>query len=110
MDDAPMSLEKAEAAVLRDGAPLGLVAAAVEHRRWWLAQWPDGAAYVVGLLAQDVQEAVHARDPLWPACLESSCPERFAHPMFVEPELGPDPFWTCHRTGLPIAAVGRLLG
>ena len=40
---------------------------------------------VLGLLAQDVQEAVHAGDPLWPAC-----PEHRDHALFVEPDLGPD--------------------
>jgi len=63
---------------------------------------------VLGLLAQDVQEAVHAADPTWPPCSETSCPERHAHALFVEPDLGPDPFWTCHRTGLPVASVGSL--
>jgi len=83
---------------------------AVGQRGWWLSEWEAGAAYVLGLLAQDMQEAVHTTDPLWPACLESTCPERFTHPLFVEPDLGPDPFWTCHRTGLPVAAVGQLGG
>ena len=83
---------------------------AVSHRRWWLAQWPQGAEHVLGLLAQDAQEAVHAVDPGWPACREPSCPAVGAHPLFVEPDLGPDPFWVCHRTGLPVAAVGRLNG
>ena len=27
---------------------------------------------------------------------------------FVEPDMGPDPFWCCLRTGLPVAAVGSL--
>lgn len=84
--------------------------AAVEHRRWWLAQWPDGASYVVGLLAQDAQEAVHAVDPDWPLCREPSCPQLGRHALFVEPDLGPDPFWVCHRTGLPVAPVGSLSG
>lgn len=84
--------------------------AAVSHRRWWLSQWTQGAPHVLGLVAQDVQEAVHASDPLWPACTESSCPERSRHALFVEPDLGPDPFWTCHRTGLPVAPVGALRG
>ena len=84
--------------------------AAVEHRRWWLEQWPDGAEHVLGLLAQDAQEAVHAVDPDWPPCTEGSCPERGRHALFVEPDLGPDPFWVCHRTGLPVAAVGHLHG
>ncbi len=102
-------LEQAAAAVVRDGAPPALVEAALPARRWWLEQWPDGAPHVVGLLAQDVQEAVHATDPEWPSCTETSCPERHRHALFVEPDLGPDPFWTCHRTGLPVAPVGGLL-
>ncbi len=81
---------------------------AVAQRGWWLSQWEDGAPHVLGLVAQDVQEAVHAGDPLWPACTESSCPQRLRHALFVEPDLGPDPFWTCHRTGLPVAPVGGL--
>jgi len=51
---------------------------------------------------------VHADDPLWPPCPEETCPERLRHALFVEPDLGADPFWTCHRTGLPVAAVGQL--
>lgn len=82
-----------------------LLAPALEHRGWWLANWPDGAEHVLGLLAQDVQEAVHAgHDPDWPLC-----PEHRDHALFVEPDLGPDPFWVCHRTGLPVAAVGWLV-
>ncbi len=83
---------------------------AVEQRAWWLSQWEAGAPYVLGLLAQDVQEAVHVDDPTWPLCIETSCPAWQAHPLFVEPDLGADPFWTCHRTGLPVAAVGSLSG
>ena len=81
---------------------------AVTQRGWWLAQWADGAAYVLGLLAQDLQEVVHADDPQWPLCSETTCPARFGHALFVEPDLGADPFWTCHRTGLPVAPVGGL--
>ncbi len=100
------ALREAAAAVHRD---LGrdrhddLLLEAVEHRAWWLAQWEDGAPHVLGLLAQDVQEAVHEADPLWPPC-----PEHRDHPLFVEPDLGPDPFWVCHRNGLPVAPVGSL--
>ena len=84
--------------------------AAAEHRRWWLEQWPGGGEHVLGLLAQDLQEAVHAVDPGWPPCTEGSCPEHGRHALFVEPDLGPDPFWVCHKTGLPVAAVGHLHG
>ena len=95
----------------RDLAPLTYDAAleqAVGTRAWWLSEWAAGAPYVLGLLAQDLQEAVHADDPMWPLCSETSCPARFGHALFVEPDLGPDPFWTCHRTGLPVAPVGSL--
>lgn len=79
---------------------------AVTYRTWWLEQWPDGGDLVPGLLAQDVQEAVHAADdPLWPLC--PTCRD---HALFVEPDLGPDAFWVCHRTGLPLAEVGQLPG
>ena len=61
-----------------------------------------------GLLAQDLQEAVHESDAQWPRCTEPTCPAVGGHPLFVEPDLGPDPFWTCHRTGLPVAPVGGL--
>lgn len=102
---APRALVAADLADPRFEAALD---EAVAHRRWWLEQWPAGAPYVVGLLAQDVQEAVHADDPMWPLCTETSCPASLGHALFVEPDLGDDPFWTCHRTGLPVAAVGQL--
>jgi hypothetical protein len=98
------------AADLGDGRWDAAVDAACDHRRWWVAQWPDGAEHVLGLLAQDVQEAVHVSDPTWPLCHEDSCPAKGRHALFVEPDLGPDPFWVCHKTGLPVAAVGSLHG
>jgi len=101
-----MTLADAREAVLRDlgGRHEDLVDAAVEQRRWWVQQWPDGEQFLVCLLAQDVQEAVHATDPTWPLCEEHQ-----DHPLFVEPDLGTDPFWVCARSGLPVAAVGTLV-
>jgi hypothetical protein len=82
------------------------VAASVESRRWWLEQWPAGGEHLLGLVAQDVQEWVHDHvDSDWP-----TCPEHLDHALFVEPDLGPDPFWVCHQTGLPLAGVGQLPG
>ena len=110
MPDTDSALAQALAAVRADlgrraddPAVDELVDEAVAHRAWWLAQWADGAPHVLGLLAQDVQEAVHEGEPLWPAC-----PEHGDHPLFVEPDLGPHPFWVCHRSGLPVAPVGNL--
>ncbi|MCW2599807.1 MAG: hypothetical protein JWM02_1636 [Frankiales bacterium] len=101
-----MSLEEARAAVLRDLADPTydeLVDRCVEQRRWWVEQWANGEPFLVCLVAQDVQEAVHATDPTWPLCAEHG-----DHPLFVEPDLGTDPFWVCERSGLPFAPVGSL--
>lgn len=108
--DTERILQQAAEAVGRDlpRAYDSALAGAVERRRWWLSQWEDGAPYVLGLLAQDLQEAVHVDDTGWPACTEPTCPAVGAHALFVEPDLGADPFWTCHRTGLPVAPVGQL--
>src|SRR4051812_10774610 len=82
----------------RDVAEAGIVSLledAVSKRRWWLQQWPDGAEYVPGLLAQDVQDALmetHGRWPLCPHCEEP-------HALAVEPELGADPHWVCEARG-----------
>lgn len=109
--DTEQAMQRAAEAVGRDlpsAAYDAALASAVEQRRWWLSQWEDGAPYVLGLLAQDLQEAVQADDADWPACPEPTCPAVGAHALFVEPDLGADPFWTCHRTGLPVAPVGQL--
>ncbi len=101
------ALAEAAVAVSRDlaGSYADLVDRAVEQRRWWVEQWPDGAALLVCLLAQDVQEAVNESDPLWPLCAEHT-----DHRLTIEPDLGPDPFWVCERSGLPVAPVGALRG
>jgi hypothetical protein len=98
-------LEDAARTLLRDAPSYAdVVQEVVAGRRWWLAEWPDGAPHLLCLLAQDLQDVVHERsDPLWPLCAEHG-----DHPLLVEPDLGPDPFWVCHRTGLPVAAVGSL--
>ena len=106
------AVRAASAAVRRDLEATGawtpatarLVAKLVAARRWWVEQWPAGAPHVPGLLAQDVQEAVHETgDRGWP-----ECPRHRDHCLFVEPDLGPDSFWVCHRDGLPVAPVGGL--
>ena len=83
-----------------------LVEDSVTHRRWWVEQWPEGAAFVAGLVAQDVQDALLERRGRWPLC--PVCPTGDPHALDVEPELGPDPHWVCGKAGVKVAAVGSL--
>ncbi|MFG1809947.1 hypothetical protein [Streptomyces sp. NPDC049040] len=85
-------------------AVVSLVEDAVAERRWWLDQWPDGAEFVPGLVAQDVQDALLETYGRWPLC--PHCED--AHALAVEPELGADPHWVCEARGEAIAPVGAL--
>ncbi|MDD1057552.1 hypothetical protein NMG29_04820 [Streptomyces cocklensis] len=85
-------------------AVVSLVEDAVVQRRWWLGQWPDGAAFVPGLVAQDVQDALLSEYGRWPLCPLCDDP----HALAVEPELGEDPHWVCEVRGEVVAAVGAL--
>ncbi|WP_406285557.1 hypothetical protein [Embleya sp. NBC_00896] len=79
----------------------------VEHalveRKWWVEQWPEGAAYVPGLIGQDVQEALAEQGTMWPRC-----PLHGDHPLYIEPELGEDPHWVCEKDAVAVAALGGL--
>lgn len=113
-------LHAARALVLKDlaasdvtGAPelgaavVSLVEDAVAHRRWWVEQWPDGAEFLPGLVAQDVQDALLERYGRWPLCpLHKDIGD--PHALQVEPELGPDPHWVCSTEGVAVAPVGSL--
>ncbi|MEU6538101.1 hypothetical protein [Streptomyces sp. NPDC047000] len=85
---------------------VSLVEDSVAQRRWWVEQWPDGASYVAGLVAQDVQDALRERYGRWPLC--PVCGTGDPHALEVEPELGPDPHWVCHQAGVKVAALGSL--
>jgi len=85
---------------------VSLVEDSVAQRRWWVEQWPDGVHYVAGLVAQDVQDALLERYGRWPLC--PACGSGDPHALDVEPELGPDPHWVCHKAGVKVAAVGSL--
>jgi hypothetical protein len=89
-----------------DAGVVSLVEEAVAHRRWWLEQWPEGAEYVAGLVAQDVQDALLERYGRWPLC--PVCDAGDPHALDVEPELGPDPHWVCAKAGVVVARVGGL--
>ncbi|MQA05434.1 MAG: hypothetical protein GEV07_22830 [Streptosporangiales bacterium] len=104
------ALHTARAAVLRDLEATGrcdpstvsLVDHAVAHRRWWVEQWPEGASFLTGLMAQDVADALLETVGRWPCCLVHD-----EEPLVVEPALGEDPRWVCGRCGT-ITAVGAL--
>ena len=69
----------------------------MSQRRWWLSQWAQGEAFVDGLVAQDVQDALFDEARRWPVC--SGCPDPVEHSLSIEPELGPDPHWVCSESG-----------
>jgi hypothetical protein len=114
--DLEAALHTARAAILADlsarevadAAVVSLVEDAVTHRRWWLEQWPEGTEYVLGLVAQDVQDALLEQYGRWPICLECQAADGDLHALGVEPELGPDPHWVCGKRGVVVAAVGSL--
>ncbi|MBW1600234.1 hypothetical protein [Streptomyces sp. JJ38] len=85
---------------------VSLVEDAVVHRRWWVEQWPEGAAYLPGLVAQDVQDALLERYGRWPLC--PVCGDDDPHALDVEPPLGENPHWVCGTTGALVAPVGGL--
>lgn len=89
-----------------DADVVSLVEESVTHRRWWVEQWPEGSEFLSGLVAQDVQDALLERYGRWPVC--PVCGSGDPHALEVEPELGPDPHWVCHKAGVKVAAVGAL--
>jgi hypothetical protein len=88
---------------------------ACSERKWWLEQWPDGAPYIAGLVAQDVQDALadrfgrSAREGLWPVC--TRCGDGPVHALHIEPDLGgPEPHWVCEESGATASPLGGLDG
>ncbi|MFB7907917.1 hypothetical protein ACFXPX_43595 [Kitasatospora sp. NPDC059146] len=114
-DDIETALHNARAQILADltardvadAAVVSLVEQAVTHRRWWLEQWPDGTEYVLGLVAQDVQDALLEAYGRWPLCTGCAA-DGDPHALSVEPELGPEPHWVCGKQGAVVAPVGEL--
>jgi hypothetical protein len=83
--------------------------AAVTTRRWWTSQWAEGKAYVAGLIAQDVQDALLDSIGRWPLC--RACDNLAPHALYIHPELGgPDPAWVCEHSGIRVAPLGNLSG
>ena len=95
-----------EAADVAHADIVSLVEESVAHRRWWVGEWPEGVAYVDGLVAQDVQDALLERYGRWPVC--PVCVGADPHALDVEPELGENPHWVCGKTMTVVARVGAL--
>jgi hypothetical protein len=79
---------------------------AVAERRWWVREWPEGAAYVAGQIAQDVQDALLDGVGRWPLC--RACDDVEPHELRISPELGENPRWVCERGGIVVAVLGGL--
>lgn len=85
---------------------VSLVEDAAAARRWWVREWPQGADYVAGQVAQDVQEALLETVGRWPACPRHA--DGDAHELRIAPDLGPDPHWVCEPDGVSVAPLGAL--
>ena len=92
---------------MNDAAVVTVVEEVLAERRWWLEQWPEGADYVAGQVAQDVQDRLLEARGRWPRCV--GCPTGADdHELRIEPELGADPTWVCEEAGLAVAPLGAL--
>ena len=82
---------------------IDILDAAVRDRRRWVEPWPEGAAFLTCLVAQDVQESLSASVGRWPRCRMSG-----DHTLHVEPDLGDDPHWVCEDCSAVVAPIGGL--
>jgi hypothetical protein len=90
-----------------DATTVSVLEAALADRGWWLEQWAEGRDFVVGLVAQDVQDALLESSGRWPLC--RACDHLEPHALYVHPDLGgPDPTWVCEHAGIEVAPVGGL--
>jgi hypothetical protein len=109
-------LLQARALVLHDLSACGadtaryvdVVEDVVCERRWWVKEWPEGAVYVAGQVAQDVQERLLDEGLRWPPCPVHGSSET-GHNLHIEPDLGPESWWACTVDGVPVAPLGALL-
>jgi hypothetical protein len=100
-------LHDLESTGVADATTVSALEKAVADRGWWLEQWAEGRDFVVGLVAQDVQDALLESNGRWPLC--RSCDADEPHALYVHPDLGgPDPTWVCEHAGIEVARVGEL--
>src|SRR5690349_11837009 len=90
-------LSDLEARRQASAAAVSLLEDAMASRRWWAEQWAEGAAYVAGLVAQDVQDQLFDLGDRWPLCVR--CDDGPVHSLHIQPDLGgPDPVWVCEES------------
>lgn len=100
-------LHDLEATGVAEPEVVSMLESAVADRTWWVQQWAEGRDYVVGLVAQDVQDGLLETRGRWPVC--TTCDDPEPHALYVDPDLGgPDPTWVCERAGVRVAPVGGL--
>lgn len=100
-------LHDLEGTGVADPATVSVLESALVDRGWWLRQWAEGATFVVGLVAQDVQDALLQTNGRWPLC--RACDPQEPHALYVHPDLGgPEPTWVCEQAGIAVAPVGGL--
>jgi len=101
-------LHDLESTGVADADTVSLLEDAAAQRGWWLEQWPEGRDFVVGLVAQDVQDALFETVGRWPMCLTCD-PEEPEHSLYIEPDIGgPSPQWVCEESGRAVAPLGHL--
>ncbi len=107
LDTRALVLRDLQARGLDSAAAVDILDDVLTERRWWVEQWPDGAPYLAGQVAQDVQERLlDARLGRWPRC--TACDRIAVHELRVSPELGTDPQWVCEESGISVAPLGSL--
>jgi len=106
LDARARALHDLQARGLADAVGVSVLEEAVSQRRWWVAQWEQGAGFVAALAAQDVQDNLFDAGVRWPRC--TSCDQTAVHSLTLEPELDPDPHWVCTESGIKVAELGRL--
>jgi hypothetical protein len=100
-------LHDLESTGVADPATVSALESALSDRVWWVEQWAEGRDFVVGLVAQDVQDALLETNGRWPLC--RACDHLEPHALYVHPDLGgPDPTWVCEHAGIEVAPVGHL--
>lgn len=111
-------LHDLEVTGIADPATVSLLEDTLSDRGWWLEQWAEGAAYIAGLVAQDVQDALLETSGRWPLCRVCDDPDQpdgpapadlGPHALYIFPDLGgPEPHWVCETSGVTVARLGEL--